>query len=451
MNKIKNDKSSFKAGMYLLETLSSGMYNEPLSIYREYIQNAVDSIDLAKINKSSSNFSIKIELDPFNKTINIFDNGKGIPYRKAEQILSGIGSSNKKGDGQRGFRGIGRLGGIAFSSKVIFRTKARGENIESIQEWDCVKLNNILSNQKYSNLTLKQLFNKITTFKQCKNIKTNHSFFEVSLEGVTSFRNYIFDIKKINQYISQVAPVPFDSDIFTHSRKINYFLSHNLNKYNTYDILLNGTPIYKPYKNSIKISKGVDLIHDVKFIKLLIDDNSIVNGWYGIRKDLAGSIAREEHCSGIRVRVGNILLGDEHLLDRCFREPRFNNYIIGEIHVESHNLLPNSRRDDFVDNKTKTQFYNAIEKEIGLPVSKEIRSRSKINSEIKLNHKKEINHKPSLKLVISKNNLEYNSKIITLNNIPEGVPASKILNELLKKCTDCTKLQSVLKEVEKSS
>ena len=40
-------KSSFKAGMYLLETLTAGMYNDPLAIYREYIQNAADSIDIA--------------------------------------------------------------------------------------------------------------------------------------------------------------------------------------------------------------------------------------------------------------------------------------------------------------------------------------------------------------------------------------------------------------------
>ena len=47
MNKVLKKKTPFKAGMYLLETLTSGMYNEPLTIYREYIQNAVDSIDIS--------------------------------------------------------------------------------------------------------------------------------------------------------------------------------------------------------------------------------------------------------------------------------------------------------------------------------------------------------------------------------------------------------------------
>ena len=34
-------------GKYTLESLTNGMYSSPLDMYREYIQNAVDSIDIA--------------------------------------------------------------------------------------------------------------------------------------------------------------------------------------------------------------------------------------------------------------------------------------------------------------------------------------------------------------------------------------------------------------------
>ena len=34
-------------GKFTLESLTTGMYSEPESCYREYIQNAVDSIDMA--------------------------------------------------------------------------------------------------------------------------------------------------------------------------------------------------------------------------------------------------------------------------------------------------------------------------------------------------------------------------------------------------------------------
>jgi len=78
--------------------------------------------------------------------------------------------------------------------------------------------------------------------------------------------------------------------------------------------------------------------------------------------------------------VGNIQLGDAHLLDFCYREPRFNGYVIGEVHVDCHDLIPNSRRDDFVDNMNKGIFYNLIEKKVGLPISKDIRLRSRLAS-----------------------------------------------------------------------
>lgn len=35
-------------GKHIFNIITSGMYNDPMMIYREYIQNAVDSIDLAE-------------------------------------------------------------------------------------------------------------------------------------------------------------------------------------------------------------------------------------------------------------------------------------------------------------------------------------------------------------------------------------------------------------------
>ena len=100
---------------------------------------------------------------------------------------------------------------------------------------------------------------------------------------------------------------------------------------------------------------GGDIIEDVKFFKIKGENEEpLAYGWYGCRKDLLGSIKRGEAYSGIRVRMGNILIGDGHLLDRCFREDRFNGYMISEIHASSPDLIPNSRRDDFIDNETKT-------------------------------------------------------------------------------------------------
>lgn len=438
-----SQQTTFKAGMYLLETLTSGMYNDPLSIYREYIQNAVDSIDSASDKRGKK---VQITLVPNEKKIVIYDNGPGIKASKAEEILSGIGISHKAGKGYRGFRGIGRLGGIAFSDKVIFRTKAKGEKVESIQVWDCRKLRKFISSPQNSSLSIQDLFLSSTTFTLSKSSEINKSFFEVTLDKVTSFRNYIFDLKKVREYISQVAPVNFDETNFSHSFQINKFLKTKISDYRYYQISLNDKQIFKPYSDRVKVSKGgFDNLIDIKNFSIMINGKPSAYGWHGIRKNFVGSITKGECLSGVRVRSGNILIGDPNLLNKCFRESRFNSYIVGEIHVVSPELVPNSRRDDFIDNEAKNKFYNEVEKIIGLPISRAIRMNSRNYSSGKtpqnIVNKDQINSTANNeKLILHETiyqQLEYN---LYKNN-------RKIdIRDAFKNCVNCKYLQEILKE-----
>ena len=164
---------------------------------------------------------------------------------------------------------------------------------------------------------------------------------------------------------------------FPYAKEIENFLKNNIPNYSNYKIYLNGDQIFKEYRDKIPTNKkGFDLIEDVEYFKIDIKNRPAAFGWVGVRKDNLGSILKSEKVSGIRVRVGNLLIGDGHLLDNCFRETRFNSYNIGEIYVNYPDLIPNARRDDFIDNDTKTLFYDAIERKIGLPISKKIRLRS---------------------------------------------------------------------------
>lgn len=104
------------AGKFLLEILTKGMYSNPMHVYREYIQNSTDSIDKAVAGGviSSSEAAIHIEIDGAKQRIIIHDNGYGIPAEKTRGILLSIGDSDKNGMDERGFRGIGRLAGLAY-------------------------------------------------------------------------------------------------------------------------------------------------------------------------------------------------------------------------------------------------------------------------------------------------------------------------------------------------
>lgn len=440
-----NRTHSFRAGIYLLENLTSGMYTDPFAILREYIQNGVDSIDLSTDKGPVDQLEIKIELDPGERRILIRDNGQGILASIAEEVLSSIGSSNKTAPNLRGFRGIGRLGGIAFSDKAVFKTKAEGERVESVQEWDCKSLRRLLADQKNRTLTFNQVFQKITSFSQKTCKRSLESYFEVTLYGISSFRNYIFDITRAKRYLSQVAPVPFQPSNFSYGQEIDNYLEHNLKHYRKYNIILNEERIFKPYKDNIKITKGgFDKLTGIKFIDLRDEKGELIAcGWYGERKELLGSIIKGDDSSGIKVRVGNIMIGDDHLLDSCFREPRFNSYVLGEVHIECDGLIPNSRRDDFVDNKTKNIFYNAVEREIGLPISKEIRLRSRIKSEcrttmVPLKQEEARSDRPLLPASKSEPKRE------TFSTQASNKQPHNVLNQILRTCKGCPKLTEII-------
>ena len=88
-------KHMFVVGKYTLESLTNGMYSSPMDLYREYIQNAVDSIDDAVrsglVEKRATRIDITINTD--NSTISIRDNGGGINVDNAARLLVDIGNS----------------------------------------------------------------------------------------------------------------------------------------------------------------------------------------------------------------------------------------------------------------------------------------------------------------------------------------------------------------------
>lgn len=100
------------------------------------------------------------------------------------------------------------------------------------------------------------------------------------------------------------------------------------------------------------------------------DDSFLAWGWYGIsnfKKQIPekGNIAR-----GIRLRSGNIQIGNAYCLNKLHKEQRGNFYFFGEVHALHKDLIPNARRDYFLDthalkifeDKLKNLFKNDLYK-----------------------------------------------------------------------------------------
>lgn len=126
-------------GKHLLELLSSSMYIEPMTIYREYIQNAADAIDEARASGLLLNTDlhhVDIFIDPVTRTVRLRDNGTGIKQEVFEERLTGFGTSMKRGTDARGFRGVGRLAGLGYCQELLFRSRASGEIDVKEMRWD---------------------------------------------------------------------------------------------------------------------------------------------------------------------------------------------------------------------------------------------------------------------------------------------------------------------------
>src|SRR5690349_10922469 len=86
-------------GKDILELLSTAMYMDPRTLYREYVQNAADGIDDAVsggLLGARAGGRIEIEIDPVERQIRIQDNGSGVHANDASRILTALGSSKKR-------------------------------------------------------------------------------------------------------------------------------------------------------------------------------------------------------------------------------------------------------------------------------------------------------------------------------------------------------------------
>ena len=371
-------------GKFTLESLTTGMYSEPESCFREYIQNAVDSIDMAidqgilQLDESR----IEIIIDEDRREISIKDNGTGISSLLARKTLLDIGNSTKLHTVNRGFRGIGRLGGLSYCKQLSFCTTARGEDVKTVVTFDCERLRQLLIPGQGDEHTLQSVIEAVTNVTVAEEQSSSH-YFIVKREDVDDIAT-LLDIELVRDYVSQVAPLPYRK-AFYWGGTIKEELKSKGITIEEYPIFIGRSfeklsQIYKPYKitQDVALRSGVskDEISGISFFDVVSEDNtSLAYGWYA-DTEFSGTLA-DDRMSGIRVRLGNILIGNAKTLSPYFKESRFNGWVLGELYILSPNLIPNARRDDFERNDTFTQFENGVRITVGSEVSDKIRAASK--------------------------------------------------------------------------
>ena len=370
-------------GKFTLESLTTGMYSDARIIYREYIQNAVDSlenaIELGLIEKQEMRISIIAD----NKTqhISMIDNGTGISSTAAPKVLINIGDSTKRSSNNRGFRGIGRLGGMSYCDKLVFKTSSAGEKCATEIVFDCAELKRLLSPGIMESEDLASLLNRITTVSSMPEDKDSH-YFLVDLYGVDETTG-LLDDENIRTYIEEVAPLPYKKSQFYLCSEIDSYTKDNGYTIEEFPIFFgtsnaNLRPLYKLNRVRFKSNRNkrdADEIDNLEFFKIEVDGCVYALGWYANCSWL-GTLSNLE-MAGIRVRKGNILIGDRTTLNPIFgNQSRFNAWVQGEVFVLHDNLIPNARRDDFEKNEAYNTFLNEMKSKVGQVIITKIRTAS---------------------------------------------------------------------------
>ena len=376
---VANKLAEVVIGQDVLEIVSGGMHVDPMSVYREYVQNAADAVDearAARIIPAHELGRVDIALDQGTRTVRIRDNGCGLPFSEFGRRLMAIGGSAKRGGAARGFRGVGRLAGLAYAQEVVFRSRGSGEKDVSELTWDCRRLRAGLREGPYDT-SVAELVRDVTTIERTPTRDGPDGFFEVEMRGIVRLRNdRLMNPLAISQYLSQVAPVPFAPG-FRFGRVISEALAPYVDLGGLHIRVGDADePIYRPHRNSVSVGGNVPLsFDDIEVFELPRLNDGLSSIVWVLHHDYSGAIPPAALVKGFRLRAGDIQVGGHTLLDDLFVEPRFNSWTVGEVHVIDPRIVPNARRDDFEQNP---HYYNLINHLS--PIARDISRRCRTNS-----------------------------------------------------------------------
>lgn len=350
----------------ILSMLMFQLYSDERTIYREYVQNALDSINKAidtHVLDQAKDGVVNIDIDVKHKVIKIKDNGAGIESANAVRTLLDISPSNKDGVSQAGMYGIGRLVGGGYCHELIFRTSARGEAIGTQITFDVDKIWQMVEKDEEDYLAT-YVINECTTRESIPAEESDH-YFEVELKGVKDdAAPSLLDAETIINYLREVAPVEYKSEfkntLMYKSTADNPEFKELHEGLEKVQVLVGETRIQKQYGLSIRGTK--DKINNLEYFKIEDRKYGLLGwGWYALTKYTI-QIPKDDKLAGIRLRAHNIQIGDANLLSgtNYWKEDRSNSYFYGEFFVTHPHIRPNGARDGLVPTPESRSLENGL-------------------------------------------------------------------------------------------
>ena len=351
-------------GKKLLDMLMFSMYPDAKIIYREYVQNAFDSIRKAVkegvLNKIKDGI-VSISIDPHSRKVTITDNGMGLQEDYALKVLTSVADSQKDGFEQAGVYGIGRLVGAGYCERLEFKTSAFGESCASLISFDVNKTRKILDD-KNDHRSATDVMDSIVSWEKIEEDVKAH-YFTVTLHNVKKDYPILLSEEDIVEYLKEVAPIDYELPFK------NNIMYTSIEGDSNFDVLQrelgiiklsvnNQLDIRKRYGN--KIVGTNDEIVGLQYFSL--EDEyygQLAWGWFAITK-FSKAIPASDNNRCIRLRKLNIQIGEANYLNEFFDEARGNNYFYGEIHAVHENLRPNTSRAGLTPTVEANVFFKKL-------------------------------------------------------------------------------------------
>jgi len=349
----------------ILNSLTSGLYNEVNYAVREYIQNSYDAIKDAirsGLPEPEESYHIAINITKDNRIVTISDNGIGMNEGLLNEYTS-IGGGTKTDPELTGFRGIGKLSGLRFFEKFVIRTKMAGSVSGYELSWDCGNMMKMLSKrpEDTKRIPYTKFIKDFYTITEVKGEDKDKHYTHIQLINVVdAFKDQV-STDKIGDFIKSNCPVPYIQE-FQYANDIINNVGDDLFFVN---VFLNDDRIICQYYEN-KYGLVPPFFRIIKY-----RDKIRAKVWFSWVRDKAENIESAE-IEGIKFRCKGICVGDKNLFVKHCMPPgrgEKSKWFTGEVVVLDENVLPNTARDRFNEGDDSKALYDSLKKEVGKELS----------------------------------------------------------------------------------
>lgn len=349
-------------GPHLIETITSALYEDPIIIFREYVQNSVDAYNMAVDDDRSNvmdDFHVDISIDKKKRNISILDNGYGILYAEFITKMTSIGASTKpKYKNLIGFRGIGRLSAMPSCKRLVFTNKPKGSGKLQYYSWNGDKFHDFLNQGKEPDF--KATIEAITNYREEQySGDANDHYFKVDIIGYKEVISELIDDTDFEERLRILLPLNYSPE-FKHQDEIKTkyeeYMGQSLERF-SFVVKLDNKILYKPYADKDILESGVvywELKINSKKKEGLGERIGIL--WFSFNRKIE---RKKDEPYGIYVRSKNMLMGDRYSLATAIVRSKSDyvttprelsqmlNGVTGEMLIHSTRLNDNARRDWF--------------------------------------------------------------------------------------------------------